>query len=238
MPERETNWTIENELCRLSGISDWREALVALQIVDPDESIGPIETVDAWYPAGAETYLYTFRIHTEANVRHLALKACVRFSPGGSIDGIIDEWIARRRALSGAGVSTPRLYSYGMGVILEEYIEHDLATLVKDGAIELQKVLDQLIFLAGVLRSLRFTAVAPFKDLRSRGSDIVAVDFGEDLGPADTLTGGDTYMIRHLRDYLHRKCAIPISDEFAAEIEERLRRRVTTTITEAGEPVL
>jgi hypothetical protein len=48
----------------------------------------------------------------------------------------------------------------------------------------------KLAELAGILVRLGFSPINPFTDLRSRGSDVVMIDFGEDLGPEGRGSSG------------------------------------------------
>lgn len=109
----------------------------------------------------------------------LLVKACVAFRPGSTIDQVLDEWISRRETLDEAGVSTPRLYGRGKGVLVEEFIPFSISECL--GA-RPRLLLRALAFFAGALEKCGFLPVAPYVDLRSHGSDVVAVDFGEDLG--------------------------------------------------------
>lgn len=175
------SWSIQSELFKLSGESDLQAALVSLGMARADGDADLVELAP-WQRAGAETYTYIFELNDALGGRSFVLKACVVGAFGGSIEKKINEWIDRRFVLMGRGVSTPKLYGSGGGVILEEYIENNLADIIAN-SVHIDKIMEEIYRYAIAIVSLGFDPVAPFRDIRSRGNDMVAIDFGEDLGP-------------------------------------------------------
>jgi hypothetical protein len=177
-------WTLERELCKLGKSTVFSEALHKLGLLNQPDNKFDFRKDDAWVQGGAETYTYRFWIKEDGGVDSgYIIKACVAFSPGTSIDNILQEWIRRRKLLADEGVSTPFLVTYGNGVIIEELIPHTLREILIKAPIEQNKILKELSSLAGVFSNLGFAPINAFADLFSRGDDVVVVDFGQDLGP-------------------------------------------------------
>lgn len=220
MQKSGVDWTIEREICEIANVSHVSEALLALNVIDSLPVQIRLQTVDDWYRAGAETYLYTFQVITPGREVHLALKACIAYAPGSSLTAILTTWLSRRRVLGEAGVSTPRLFGVGKGVILEEFISHSLGQLLPFQAHADSQLISGLLAYAHVLDSAGFRPIAPFKDLRSRGNDVVAIDFGEDLGPPTASSDRDepSSIPALLRKYLSAN-QVMITPSLLARIE-------------------
>ncbi len=180
-----TPWTLESELCRLAQESDIRVALCSLGLLSgPGAKFRLVEQSEKWDRGGAETYLYRFRIEEDdKDFVEVLIKACVAFAPGGTLNEILKSWVERRQILEKHGVSVPKLYYWGQGVVLEEFIPYTLRDVLSRGAEPSQTILNDLTKFAAALSSLGFAPIGPFSDLRSRGDDVVVVDFGQDLGP-------------------------------------------------------
>lgn len=177
------DWSLEGELCKLAGVNDFHEALEVLQLIQDQSSHIDIRRSDSWDRGGAETYTYKFWVKENGQInKGYILKACVAYSPLG-LDSILNEWIARRRLVTDAGVLTPRLMTYGFGVILEEFIEFELRTRLLQCEELVSPLLRQVASHIGTLLKLGFSPTNVLDDLRSRGNDVVMIDFGEDLGP-------------------------------------------------------
>ena len=187
-------WTIEKELAKLSGQEDIRSSLYSLGILHSPSIHHTLETRREWYRAGAETYLYSFAVKTSDWTREYVIKACVAFETSGNLDKIIERWISKRNLIRSAGVNTPQLLSWGHGVVLEEYVPFELKEIIRSGAPD-DAVLYGVAEYAGVLAALGFESVSPFHDLRSHGDDVVAIDFGQDLGePNQTHLDGNKHL--------------------------------------------
>lgn len=176
-------WTIESEICKLASKANIRSALFQLKLLTDEDDRFELREIHEWKRLGAETYIYRFELcRNHIDVRQFILKACVAWSPTLGLESILASWIERRKMLSAEGIATPWLVGWGEGVILEEYIPLTLREQITDIRYQ-QSLLYQLANYAGVLARLGFLSIDAFTDLRSRGSDVVAIDFGEDLGP-------------------------------------------------------
>ena len=149
-----------------------------------------IVTIADWERSGAETYSYIFDVVSAVRTR-LILKACVALAVGRSLDTVVEEWVKRRSLLQSHKVATPKLFGHCQGTILEEFVFYDINDVLRRSA-KPELIASGLGHLAAVLVSLGFHPIQPFHDLRSRGLDVVVIDFGEDLGPpGGSLTSVD-----------------------------------------------
>lgn len=177
-----TKWNIEEELTSLTDADSTEQAIYRLGInVDLSKELA-INEIRDWYRSGAETYLYTFSIKSGGTTIPLVIKACISGIGTESINKTVLDWIAKRREASLSDIETPRLYYGGKGVIIEEYIPKTLTESISQGLVSRHDVCafaekTKLFCAKHGLNPLRILT-----DLRSRGSDIVMVDFGWDLG--------------------------------------------------------
>jgi hypothetical protein len=199
---------LEKELCRLANCSEFEESLRSLGLISESIQQFDIRRDDAWTRGGAETYIYRFWItQPEDTEKGYILKACVPFSAYTGIDNILNEWVNRRRLLSDNRVSTPELFVYGSGEILEELIPYQLEELFTDSKtsnLQRKNLLIELARFGGILAKLGFVPVSPFQDLRSRGNDVVAIDFGQDLGPSGEVNVGRSNIWKALQQITDR----------------------------------
>lgn len=180
-------WTVEQEICRIAGCSKFSTALRDLGIVSDNVEHYSIRKDQRWVRGGAETYVYKFEIKPKPGTTSvLIMKACVAFSVASSMDSILREWLSRRNILAAAGASVPRLYGYKNVVLIEEFIRYPITQILTNENRGSSSLLLKLAELAGIYSRLRFVPIDPFADLRSRGDDVVVIDFGEDLGPQRT----------------------------------------------------
>jgi hypothetical protein len=178
-----SGWSLDAELKSLAGEDDLTLAVKNLGLVPADAPSFSIEVSDGWYRGGAETYIYRFRIGTCLGYSaEYLLKACVAFSPGRTLERILDSWIRRRRLLSQLDISVPALFARDDGEILEEYIPYSFLEELRGESRNAAHLSRSLAEYAGSLAGLGFKPIEAFADLRSRGCDAVPVDFGEDLG--------------------------------------------------------
>ena len=176
-------WTLDTELQKLTGTTSVAAALARIGVITESSVDFAIEQKRDWYRSGAETYSYVFSVNSAGSATDLILKACVAFSPVSTLDQILQSWIQRRSLLRDGGAETPTLYSWGFGEILEEHIPYELCEVLQkadDGLRE--SILIRLVEAAGCIASAGFAPINAFSDMRSRGSDVVIIDFGEDLG--------------------------------------------------------
>lgn len=153
-------------------------------LVRPDEEF-EILGDDVWLRGGAETYLLHFAVRTQSATRRYLLKACTPAVGAVSLEQIFGAWLQRRRLIDDAGLSTPHLFGVGSAVLLEEYIDLHLRDALSSEKAR-AALLSQIGLLVGTLDRLGFSPISLFDDLRSRGTDVVVVDFGSDLGAAET----------------------------------------------------
>jgi len=179
-----SSWSLETELTKLTKTRHISAALFHLGIIGDPDSKYTIREQAEWERGGAETYVYRFWVRNQQHreVGYI-IKACAVFAPNSRLEKILLEWISRRKVLSENGISTPKLFAYGHGVVLEESIPYSLKENLARSSADSKNLLKDIAFYAGTLSKLGFCPINPFKDLRSRGDDIVVIDFGEDLGP-------------------------------------------------------
>jgi hypothetical protein len=190
------DWTIEDELKKLSGKATISEAVCSLGLVPGPRKFSEIvPRAEKWVRGGSETYVYPFSVRTEDFELSLMLKAIVAFSFGGSLEMLLAEWISRRNLLTDEGVVTPKLYYHGNGVILEDFVPNELADVVANEGGK-SPVVRSFFKYAGILSRLGFVPIDGFSDLRTMGGDVIPVDFGEDLGPARVASSGSTDLFK------------------------------------------
>jgi hypothetical protein len=193
-----STWTIEKELLLASGEKEVKSALISLGIIPGDTSWCHVRELGEWTRAGSETYTYEFIVESDLATRHLIAKACVALGPGSSVGEISREWLRRRKLLTDSGVNTPRLYSAVSATMIEEYIPFTLVDAYKMAASDVRvHVSSELGRILGIISRLAFLALS-LHDLRSRGEDIVVIDFGEDLGPPGVTRPGQVDLIDHI----------------------------------------
>lgn len=142
---------------------------------------GPISVVNDWHRSGAETYATDFVVGHDK--QHLIAKACVKFTPLEAVK----EWLERRQVINDAGLTTPKLHIVEGSVVVEEFIPHTLSDayqnpIAYDSRERLKNGLNDTL---QTIYGLGFNALS-LHDLRSRGNDVVIIDFGSDLGPQST----------------------------------------------------
>lgn len=197
-------WSLEDELLKLSDQESLAEALMSMGLIEShDERFELASSPIGWYRSGAETYLYRFCVRRDRAETELVLKACVGFSPGTSPDQILESWVGRRKLLSGRGVLTPKLFGWGGGLLLEEYVPFHLREALESHSANPDHLLLGLSELGGIVASLGFMPVQLFEDLRSHGHDVVFVDFGQDLGPPYVSPTIDENLFEKLLNYLN-----------------------------------
>lgn len=144
--------------------------------------ISSIEVINTWHQGGGESYVADFLL-TKADVtRHLLAKACIKFGPREAMA----EWLSRRSILQTCGVSTPELIVVDGATIVEEFIPHSLREAYAQADDENREMLKStFIDTCQRIHSAGFRPKS-LHDVRSRGSDVVVIDYGEDLGSANS----------------------------------------------------
>lgn len=196
------SWTLERELCKVAKSTNVNDALYALGLLA--RRVAHFELIDStWVRGGAETYLDRFQcIKRDDGSLDVLIKACTTFSTSTRLEEILLGWIERRELLAENSITTPTLYGWGSGVIIEEYVPFEVKTLLKKTLEPPQPILNDLAVYAATLSRLGFSPGDPFSDLRSHGNDVVVVDFGQDLGPPGELCGSQPYLFHMLQNYL------------------------------------
>ena len=194
-------------------MSDYRHALMQLGLVRSlAEPVQICELAD-WHRGGSETYLYEFEVRTDREPVHLVAKACVVSPASGPLSEVFAEWLRRRRLLSEHGVEVPKLYTAHAATIVEEYIRFSFIEALALG--ERAQLLTQLGRTVGVLTNLGFPVLG-LHDVRSRGEDVVWVDFGEDLGPAGVVTIATASVLDDALQFLERSLRSVSRDDITA----------------------
>lgn len=173
--------SIEDEICHLAEGGSVEACVKKLGIIPEGNRFLAVEVCSDWVRSGAETYLCRFDVVSEECVVPLVAKACVAFGVGRSLGSILLNWVERRRILAEAGVSTPRLYAYGEGILLEERIPMAFADAIDSSLDQFSMACNSAVLAGRVVRQ-GFAPRQLLSDLMSRGDDAVLVDFGEDLG--------------------------------------------------------
>jgi hypothetical protein len=197
------DWTLEKELCRLSGQHSVRTALETLGLIFPNENEAITDADARWERGGAETYIYRFWLSSTAGTRRgFIIKACVAMSAAHDINTTIKRWVKRRGVLASNGISVPELFYSGHGVILEEHIPMSLESQLQAHPDKFETIFPNIIHLIKSLKVKNFRPINLFSDLRTRGDDVVVVDFGEDLGDPDQDTSETFNLIDELVNIL------------------------------------
>lgn len=178
-----TPWTLEKELCGLTGAPSLHEALCSLGIVETPVPEPVIEEVHDWKRGGGETYIYRFRVIQDDAEQDVLLKAIVAFSISSSLTQLADERVERRRLLQDEGIATPHLYGAERALVVEQFIPQRLSGFLRRGPAQTTHLFDQVFRYAATLEKHGFCPVSPFHGLRTDGTNVFAVDFGQDLGP-------------------------------------------------------
>jgi hypothetical protein len=161
-----------------------------------------IEVVTPWHQGGAETYVADFLLTKGGDVQHLIAKACIKFGPREAMN----EWLGRRKMLQENGVCFPELVLVDGATIVEEYIPYSFAEAFHSANANEQNSL-RLAFVNTYKRIVGagFTPMS-VHDIRSRGSDAIVIDVGEDLGAPSTITECNLSIVvdaeRHFRNII------------------------------------
>jgi hypothetical protein len=197
-------WTLERELCKLTGSQTEREALFQLKLLPSVSKEYQVRTDVDWERGGDETYIYRFWIRSEGQESGYIIKACVTLDLERGIEGTILEWVSRRNVLMSNNISVPQLVYAGQGLIIEELIPWSLLDRMRSNPSTITQILPLLVDYAATLSRLGFAPIDGFTDLRTRGSDLVVIDFGEDLGPPYMTSVPNLDLLKYLEETLLR----------------------------------
>lgn len=216
------HWTLENELIQMSGQSSLDRALLKLGILPTAAKSYELRAEAGWVRGGAETYTLRFSVRYGAMCEvqdDYIVKACISTDFSRSLTDTVAEWLRRRRLLQEHNIGTPRLIGVHGATIVEEFIPWPFRDCFISSTERQERGLELLIGFAEVLNSLGFRPVDAFSDLRSRGTDLVAIDFGQDLGEPDLDVEDISRLWPMLVDASHRWGFSATSHEW-----DRLRR--------------
>ena len=175
-----SSWTLAGELKQLSGTDDLSGWFHEVGLMPPSDEFLSLETIRDWYRSGAETYSLKFAVMKRAGMRHECfMKACVAYG-GEPLREIFASWLSRRAVVAESGIATPILYIAGRAILVEEYIPHTLSDVLIHGG-KRSSVVGAIGSTAARLVNVGFAPISSH-DWRSRGNDVVLVDFGQDLG--------------------------------------------------------
>lgn len=215
-----SSWTLKQELCNLTSTQSLSDALYKIGIISEKGASFSIREDRDWIRGGSETFLFHFWVREgKESERCYLIKACAAFAPGvSSVENILAEWIYRRRIIDRMGVSTPNLFFSGSGVIIEEYIPYELSEVINFGLESQKKIIESMAFYAGVLKNLGFSPINPYGDLRSRGEDVVVIDFGQDLG-SPQVCGNDNQDLIELLERKITSYGVKITDTLMEKLK-------------------
>lgn len=153
--------------------------LAEKNLIDLDSiDLYSLELIDDWHMPGSESFIMDFQINSLKRTERVIAKACIKMSASA----VVQEWVSRRELVSSAGIEVPKLYSVAGPDILEEYIPQTLKQVYEKSDQNKKEHLHHEFFTAYKnLIELGFSPVS-LHDVRSRGEDVVMVDFGSDLG--------------------------------------------------------
>jgi hypothetical protein len=191
-----TGWTIESELLARSGAASLVDAINTLGLLK--ESCRSVEVACEcdWRPGGAETYIYNFSVTSPRESASFVLKSVTALNPIGSVGDLAEEWLSRRQRLEAVGVSTPRFFGIHKATILEEFVPFSLSEAIESQPTGAAEFKGQCVLLAKQVARGGFLPRGLFRDLRSRGRDVVMIDFGADLGAFQGEVDGSTALLR------------------------------------------
>ncbi|MDD5093981.1 MAG: hypothetical protein PHV74_06340 [Dehalococcoidia bacterium] len=217
--DMESSWTVEDELCRVAETTNIGQALYKFGLLNsPTTQFYLDETGSKWARGGAETYIYPFSVTPEGSGKsELLIKACVAFDGGTTIENILNGWVERRKLLAANGVFAPKLYGWGHGDVIEEFLPYSVKDVLLQSIEPPSEILDLLVLYTASLSKLGFAAISPFHDLRSHGSDVVVVDLGQDIGPPGSMKTPQPELFGLLCDYL-QSIGIHLSSDLLDEL--------------------
>jgi len=202
-----SSWTLAGELTELAQGDGLADSLRKIGLLDAGEPLGSLDVVCDWHRSGAETYSLRFAVVTSVGARRQCmLKACVASPGASSLVEVFSEWLERRATVSVLGISTPTLYATGRAVLVEEHIPYTLAEAL-GRADDRMALVSALGATAARLVAGGFAPLSAH-DWRSRGTDVVLIDFGQDLGPANLAPGSEAGLLSEIVDHLSASSAL------------------------------
>jgi hypothetical protein len=158
------------------------------------------ELLNDWYMPGSESYILDFQISSLSKSKRVIAKACIKMFASETVR----EWTNRRLVIEQSGVAVPKLYSVAGPDYLEEHIPFTLKEVYQNTSDSQKNHLQREFFKTyQSIIELGFTPIS-LHDVRSRGEDVVLVDFGSDLGGthhSNKEWGGSTIMTKIETDF-------------------------------------
>ncbi|HMG75301.1 MAG TPA: hypothetical protein VK582_17520 [Pyrinomonadaceae bacterium] len=179
-----------------------------LQLLADDEKLVAVLNCEPWKRGGAETFIASgvllFRKEGSREFRRkVILKAYCGF--GYSPEGKVKSWEARSKELSKNGIPVSRVYGVCKGVLYAEFIEWSLPKFISiNPTLYAKWAASNLTMIAEALDRLRVHPICLLPDLRTDGSLIYIVDFGEDLGEVPGTEAESDYCRLLVRKELFR----------------------------------
>jgi hypothetical protein len=219
-----TTWTLEGELRKVAERDGILEALRALGLIGPVEPLGSVETIEAWHRSGDETYSLVFAVNTSTQRNVCVMKACTAYDGQHPLAEIFADWLSRRSLLAGLAVETPRLYGVGEALVIEEHIPYLLCDALQTTS-HREALLGSIGATAARLVNAGFVPLRAH-DWRSRGDDVVLVDFGQDLGPPELSHGSEAGLLSEVLDNVAR-AGVELSSDDLRRVGESYEQSLT-----------
>jgi hypothetical protein len=182
------------ELIRLCGLvqnetGSLVSALRQMDMITASETLKEYKDLFGWKRGGAESFICAAEISVIKNDQHFEKRKYICkavFSFGSDSKTVLERWVERYKLLSHNGVKIPRIYFYGGGNFIQEYIEYSLESYLLErckSASEFSSLYNQIFKIAESLDKLQFSPVTFINDIRvSTTGTCFFVDVGEDLG--------------------------------------------------------
>jgi len=157
----------------------------SLRLLDEADSLIAVINCEPWKRGGGESFIASgglvFRTANNDKIeRKIIIKAYCGF--GYSPEKRVEIWRERSEVLASHGIPVSRVYSVFKGVIFTQFIESSLLEFLKVKFGESAWAVKTLRSVVDALDDLHAHPVSLLPDLRTDGSLIYIVDFGEDLG--------------------------------------------------------
>jgi hypothetical protein len=158
-------------------------------MITASETLKEYKDLFGWKRGGAESFICAAEISVIKNDQHFEKRKYICkavFSFGSDSKTVLERWVERYKLLSHNGVKIPRIYFYGGGNFIQEYIEYSLESYLLErckSASEFSSLYNQIFKIAESLDKLQFSPVTFINDIRvSTTGTCFFVDVGEDLG--------------------------------------------------------
>ncbi len=177
----EAEKAIYQELFNLYPSTDIQKVFLALGLKKTEQP-AHFELIRGWHRSGGETYAAYFSLSSSEFElpRTYVLKACCP-SCFSDVTKVLDKWLLKREFMRSSGINTPELYAKGQGVILEEFIPYSIEEAARINSYS-ANYFSMIADFYKAVGALGFLPISLYHNIRSRGKDVVNIDFGGDLG--------------------------------------------------------